>query len=928
MSADTQDVNIQQGTSTGLPSVGTLNSLGYLGAIPSTNGGCAKCQEIYALLNQHISECHKGDLSGNERDNNSVLNNVLMNILMLLTSHKNEAQPNSGQHAFDTSLHSVPVNSSPSFTIVASSSHPLPRSTSSATKTQLAEPHISSDGLVSAESLQKLLSSAQANHSKALAQNAADNEQRQTVLQGIPLMDTGTNSQGNLPLILTSHLQQDGTHQPTVVAAQTPPKVSEKPDLDVADILVNKMPIPSVNKEESSLAQLYLKQLAENLAAGRTDVLRQSESKSQPNNVNVNDGALVNALLNQNNVPASAIPASVPTTSLDNNNKPVVETISQILAAQKQLTSLLSLLGKRQNEPTLLPVAGLASQLVETPMNNPLFAGQQQQQQQQQNRQKLAAPGMLQIPLSSIIPALTPSSQGLIPTNLIPNNQSGAESIIHPQIANIFTKTSQGFQPISGAGAVALPALALNSTVIQNTPVPILQQTIQGALRGSGPQTVLLPSVIPGSMAPITTSITTSLLGTQSGLQQGMQPLLLPNRPLAQVVSQPTTTTKISYATVSQNTVPSLTEQLFQNSSNIPKLALSTVPSVFNLGNLPGMSILNPVLQNQSRNQGSSTVRPIPLLPTSTVIVPTSTQVVSSVDKIQGLISAALQNPGKSNTIIGSTAGAKSGVDASTGMYNKRRLSSISAPLKDGKPDGEEAKIDVPKKLYKCNTCGTTFSVLSTLQQHEQTHLGTKIQCNYCNDVFTDVTRYQEHISLHRGEENVHHCEYCNKLFTSRGELHKHLAEHTQKRPYKCKHCAKSFRDPGSLQKHERIHTGERPYRCTHCSRAFAEYSSLRKHNRVHTGEKPYKCPRCPKAFSISGNLQRHLFIHTGERPYRCTKCPKAFNNPSHLRRHVKNLHEGKKPSASYRKVESNVDSDSEMVEQDYCSMAKDEGAV
>ena len=897
ISSDGSIINASS-SSASLPSISGLNSAGYPGNVMGNSGQshCLKCMEIYNVLNQHILENHRTELNGSEKDGNSMLNNVLMNILMLLTSSgKAHPQPSHDASTYETNVPSSLANTVQTFNIVTSNTHLLPKAPPTGMESTSNESHITADGLVTAESLQKLLSSAQANQRKVLSHSVTDNERRKTVVCGIPLITSSNRVSGSVPMVLTSQFQQNDSQQAALVDPSAAPKVSEKSDLDVADILVNKMPIPSVNKEETSLAQLYLKQLAEGLAAGSSGIFQQADAINQSNS---NDRELVTALLNGSQIPPASIAVTSPP-ACEGNNKPVVETISQIIAAQKQLSNLLSLLGKKQTEPALLPVAGLASQLVETPLNNPLFTNQTQK----------ASPSMLQVPLS-ILPGLVPSSQGLLPTNLVPISQSTTENAIYPQIASIFTKTSQGVQRLPGAGAVALPTLALNTSIFQSTPVPVLQQTIQGALRVPGQQAVLLPSVIPGSI----TTVSSSSIVTQAGIQ----PFLVSNRPLSDVVTQPSnTSTKTLFSTNSQPSVPTLTEQLFQNSSTIPKLSVTNVSSIFNL---PGMSSINSSPQ-RAKNQGQPTFRQIPILPTSSVIISTGATVVPSVDKIQGLISAALQNPSKGNTFISSTV-TSSANDDPNGVFGKGNLSTLSMESRSNLVEGLHDNSSIPKKLYKCFKCDTTFSVLSTLQQHEQTHFGRRIQCNYCNDIFMDNVKYQEHIALHRGEENVHQCEYCSKLFTSRGELQKHLAEHTQKRPYKCKHCAKAFRDPGSLQKHERIHTGERPYKCNNCSKAFAEYSSLRKHNRVHTGEKPYKCQRCPKAFSISGNLQRHMYIHTGERPYRCTKCPKAFNNPSHLRRHVKNLHEGK-GYVDHKGSESNMDdSDSEMAD-DLGSLSK-----
>ncbi|XP_035856112.1 zinc finger protein 112-like isoform X1 [Sander lucioperca] len=199
---------------------------------------------------------------------------------------------------------------------------------------------------------------------------------------------------------------------------------------------------------------------------------------------------------------------------------------------------------------------------------------------------------------------------------------------------------------------------------------------------------------------------------------------------------------------------------------------------------------------------------------------------------------------------------------------NSPNLSEIHFDTHTGKKMYNDIRIHTDEKQHSCQTCGRSFSRISSLKYHLITHTG----------------------------EKPYSCKTCGKTYGQISSLKYHIRTHTGEKPYSCKTCGKAFKCNNILKVHMRTHTGEKPYTCKTCGNRFCDLSALIRHMRIHTGEKPYTCKTCGKDFSRSDDLKVHMRIHTGEKPYTCNTCGKNFRRSTEVMVHMRKAHTGEKP--------------------------------
>ncbi|XP_062386198.1 zinc finger protein 521 isoform X3 [Sardina pilchardus] len=154
-------------------------------------------------------------------------------------------------------------------------------------------------------------------------------------------------------------------------------------------------------------------------------------------------------------------------------------------------------------------------------------------------------------------------------------------------------------------------------------------------------------------------------------------------------------------------------------------------------------------------------------------------------------------------------------------------------------------------------------------------------------------------------------CQFCDKTFSRLSFLKRHEQSHGDKLPFSCTFCSRLFKHKRSRDRHVKLHTGDKKYHCGECDSAFSRSDHLKIHMKTHASNKPHKCPVCRRGFLNSSSLHGHMQVHErgakegggggggGGRAEtrKCSRCEEGFDVPEELQRHIAECHPECSPS-------------------------------
>ncbi|KAI4905526.1 hypothetical protein NFI96_000703 [Prochilodus magdalenae] len=151
-------------------------------------------------------------------------------------------------------------------------------------------------------------------------------------------------------------------------------------------------------------------------------------------------------------------------------------------------------------------------------------------------------------------------------------------------------------------------------------------------------------------------------------------------------------------------------------------------------------------------------------------------------------------------------------------------------------------------------------------------------------------------------------CQFCDKSFSRLSFLKRHEQSHSDKLPFSCTFCSRLFKHKRSRDRHVKLHTGDKKYHCGECDSAFSRSDHLKIHMKTHAANKPHKCPVCRRGFLSSSSLHGHMQVHergkeaqgTGlsrteewklKETRKCSRCEEGFDVPEELQKHIAECH-------------------------------------
>jgi hypothetical protein len=133
-------------------------------------------------------------------------------------------------------------------------------------------------------------------------------------------------------------------------------------------------------------------------------------------------------------------------------------------------------------------------------------------------------------------------------------------------------------------------------------------------------------------------------------------------------------------------------------------------------------------------------------------------------------------------------------VKTATKKKKKKKQNKIGAVGKDTKA--------------KCNACGRTYVLRTSLQRHirmKHAKSPSTFACHLCSEKF--ITKYylSEHLITHN-TERAHVCSLCNRTYKRKKDLTKHGITHRRPDKWRCELCFSKLKSKWGFQAHMFMH--------------------------------------------------------------------------------------------------------------------------
>ena len=235
-------------------------------------------------------------------------------------------------------------------------------------------------------------------------------------------------------------------------------------------------------------------------------------------------------------------------------------------------------------------------------------------------------------------------------------------------------------------------------------------------------------------------------------------------------------------------------------------------------------------------------------------------------------------------------------------MYQCNVCSKI---IKDRQKARDHYTIHTGERSYKCEECGESFRLESTLRAHKINKHSTERNyiCSLCNKTYKHASYLRTHMNIHT--KTRFKCDMCGSDYSAIQTLKEHIMythlglsisnEGPSKSLTTCTVCQKTFANSFNLNLHMQTHDGTQKFDCDICGALFSRRTDRDRHRMRHTGQRPFKCNECDYGCITRGELNTHMLQHTdrsgGQARHKCPYCDKTLVRKIEMTGHIAKEH-------------------------------------